>query len=493
MKIIFNKKIIKIILIIAVILFLGGWGYKIFFNKKENGLKLEKVERGAISQEVSETGTIKPTEEINLSFKTAGRLAKINVKIGDAVEKGTELASLDTAQLFNQLNKAEASLAVAKIQYEKTSQNAKMAAEQNLNDAYEDALNTLNDAYLKMFNAFKMIASLTDNYFSLTDQEGIKVGDSKNNISANLDALNSSLEAAKTSLNHSDIDTAIITANTSLTNTAEGLKTIREICDTGVYYSKISSSDKSSIDNHRSYILTALTNVNNSRQTIVSAAINLQKAKDDISYYEAKVKEAEEEINYYQQQIWDAKLRAPLKGIITKVNKKVGEMVQTGETPISLISLNPLQVKVDIYEEDIVKIQKGNPVDIKVVAFPNEILKGKVIAIDPAEKIIEGVVYYEVTIAFNEEKEDLTGSLMSQNLWERIKPGMTTDVVIKTATKENVLTIPKEAIRENRKTTVLVLKNGKLEEREVQVGLEGNNGRIEIIAGLSEGEEVVVK
>ena len=67
-----------------------------------------------------------------------------------------------------------------------------------------------------------------------------------------------------------------------------------------------------------------------------------------------------------------------------------------------MLPQSPFQVAVDIYEEDIVKVKIGNPVDIKLTAFPDKIFKGKVIAIDPAEKIIEGVVYYEVTIDFEE-------------------------------------------------------------------------------------------
>jgi multidrug efflux pump subunit AcrA (membrane-fusion protein) len=145
-----------------------------------------------------------------------------------------------------------------------------------------------------------------------------------------------------------------------------------------------------------------------------------------------------------------------------------------------MIPDNPFQITVDIYEEDVVKLAIGNAVEIKLTAFPDKIFKGKVVSIDPAEKIIEGVVYYEAKI----ELEDYP---------ETIKPGMTADLTIKTVTKENVLAIPGAAIEEkDNKTTVQVFKKRHLETREIEIGLKGSNDIVEVISGLEEGEEVAI-
>jgi len=70
---------------------------------------------------------------------------------------------------------------------------------------------------------------------------------------------------------------------------------------------------------------------------------------------------------------------------------------------------------------------------------------------------------------------------------------MTADLVIKTALKENVLTVPEDAIqKKDDKTIVGVLEEGKVKEKEVEVGLRGNNDLIEIISGLEEGEKVIL-
>ncbi|GAI56771.1 unnamed protein product, partial [marine sediment metagenome] len=130
-------------------------------------------------------------------------------------------------------------------------------------------------------------------------------------------------------------------------------------------------------------------------------------------------------------------------------------------------------------EEDIVDVKVGNPVEITLAAFSDEILKGRVISIDPAEKLIDGVVYYGVTIDLEETKEG-------------IKPGMTADIIIESDKKENVLVIPKGTVKKmDGKKIVQVFKDGEVKEREIEIGLEGNE-YIEVISGLQEGEEVVI-
>jgi len=104
----------------------------------------------------------------------------------------------------------------------------------------------------------------------------------------------------------------------------------------------------------------------------------------------------------------------------------------------------------------------------------------KVTGIDPAEKMIGGVVYYEVNIIFEEEIEG-------------IKPGMTADIEIEVELKENVIAIPKEALKRRSGNRVVMVRNGKkIEERVVEIGIEGDD-YVEILSGLAEGEEIIIR
>jgi len=511
----------KIILVLILVIFLIIYGvYKGFSKKEKSGFTLAKVLKGNVSQEISVTGTVKQGEEINLAFKNSGRIEKILVKVGDSVKTGEVLVRLDTAQLEIQLQESKASLEIAQAKLDKllagSSQeeiksaetdvnNAQISlttAEENLSQAYGSALNTLDDSYLKIYNSYNTADSIQRTYFTTDDQDGLKVKENKYLIKSTMDRVKPYIDTAKSDSKNDNIDTALSETKKALDVIADSLGIIRGICEDPLYRDRVSSTDKTSLDTRRTDINTARTNITTSQQTISlkelsidSAEGALQVAKDnlavvkakprqeDIDLYQAQVNQAQSELNLLKAQIEDAILISPTNGEITQINKRIGEIAQPAlaESVISLLPNNPFQITVDVYEEDIVKISIGNSVDINLTAFPNEIFKGKVISIDPAEKIKEGVVYYETTIDF-------------ENPPEKIKPGMTTDLTITAMTKENVLIIPKAAIEEkDNKTIVQVAKGKNLENREIEIGLKGNNDMVEVISGLKEGEEVAIK
>jgi len=532
----------KIILAIIFVLLLAVGIYQGFLKEEKPAFTLAEVVRGNISQEIAETGQVKKGEEINLSFKNSGRIEKIYVEVGDEVESGENLAKLETTQLQIQLQEAKAALSLAQAKLDKllagaspeeiqvaetAVSNAKIAlesaqqslkdtkaqGEENLNAAYQGALNILDDSYLKIYNAFNIANLIQNTYFITNDQGSIKVRENKDKIKNMMTQAKSYLDMAKADLENENIDFALSEIKKALGETSNALGIIREVCEEPTYRNSISSTDKTSLDTQRGYVNTALTNVTNSQQTISSTKltneynINTAQAKvstaegsliaaqaeftlltaeprqEDVDLYQAQVRQAQAQVKLLENQIGETILLSPTQGQITKINKKVGEMVQPllQDAVITLLPTAPFQIKVDIYEEDVVRMKTGNLVDISLVAFPDQVFQGKIISIAPAEKLIEGVVYYEVIIGFEDFPEGL-------------KPGMTADLIIKTASKENVLIIPEEAIQKrDDKTIVEVLKDGNIEDREIEVGLSGSNDMVEVIFGLEEGEKIILR
>jgi len=503
-----------IILAILAVIYLG------FFRKTKPEFTLVEVKKGNISQEVSETGQVKKGENFNLAFKIAGKIQKIYVKVGDEVKAGAVLAELDSSQMYFQLKDARGNLELyqakldkllagaskEEIQQAQTKvQNSEIdlnVAKQDLQDSYQDGLNTLDDAYLKIYNAYNVVDPIQRAYFTGNDQESLKVKESRETLGKAVSQAKSYLDSAKNNSKNEDIDTGFVGVKAELGNAANALKIVRENCETDNYRNTVSSTNKTSLDTQRTNINTALTSITNSQQAITSAKSSiesyegkLQVAKDsltlltasprkeDVDLYQAQVKQAEAQVQLLESQISDTRLKSPIDGQITKVDKRAGETVQPalGAAIITLLPAVPFEIEVDIYEEDVVKMKIGNPVDISLVAFPDKIFKGKVRTIDPGQKLINEVVYYEATVDFDEIPEGL-------------KPGMTADLVIKTASKENVLLLPTDAIqKKDGKTFVQVSKNGKTEDREIQIGLQGNQGETEVISGLNQGEKVILK
>ena len=535
LKKILSKKVIIIIIVIAV---LGFIIYSFFVKNGEPEYILEKVSYGAVIKEVSETGAVKISEEINLSFRNSGRIDKIYVKVGDKVELGQELAKLDTGQLYIELTEAQAALEVTQADYNKllagsSAQEIKVVetavlnaqvvlnnaeqslgdvkadAEEDLNQAYEDALNVLDDAYLKLYNAYNVADSIYRSYFTSNDQEGVKVKESKDKIEDALNQAKSYIDDVKSDPQNEKIDIAVSEVKEVLKDTKDALEVIRNMTQTTLYRNTVSSADKTSLDNQRTYInavytdlvalqqdisltkITNQTNINTAEALVSTSEVALQKAQDElglkkagptpenIDLYSAKIKQAQAKVSLLYNKINEAVLKSPIQGQITNINKREGETVQTTNSVISFMPEGPFQVEVNIYEEDIVDVKVDNFVRVSLPAFPDEILEGRVISIDPAEKLIDGIVYYEVNIIFSTEKEN-------------IKPGMTADVIIEIDKKENVLIISRAALKKiNGEKIVRVFKKGEAEDRKIEIGMEGDE-YVEVISGLAEGEEVII-
>jgi len=446
-------------IVLVIILILVAWLFVLpaFLKSPTDGLITEKVGKGDVLQEISESGNVKATDAFNLSFKSVGKVSKIYVTVGEVVKKGDVLAVLDYSQISAQLQSAEAGA----NQYG----SGLATAQDNLQSAYNSAVNTMSDSYTKIYNAYIVVKKLQDDYFGASTQEGIKVQESKNDIQQNM-------QSAKEYLTNTDKDLAIAGILVNLENVYNDLKIVREQCNTGIYYFNVSATDKASVDTQKGYINTAISSLISSQTSISSYKVALQKTQD------SQVQQSQANVDLYKSQINDSYLRAPIDGTITQVNIKRGETVSPAQSVITLLSTNPFQIKVYIYEQDIVNVKVGQDVKIELVAFPKQTFKGRVLLIDPAETIVDNIIYYQVTIDFPNQPES-------------IKSGMTADITIETAKKENVLRVPKNAIQNlNGQDIVQVVVEKEIKDQKITTGLEGND-YYEVTSGLQEGDIVI--
>ncbi len=230
---------------------------------------------------------------------------------------------------------------------------------------------------------------------------------------------------------------------------------------------------------------------NDSRREIDLANLNLEKARADYEdlisdprYVDVAAQQsrvARENASYAEalNNLEETKLISPVFGLVTEVNAELGENVNT-EEHVYVIITDKLQIKVNISETDINKVKVGNKVDITLDSLPlTEVFEGTVLSINPAETVVQGVIYYETTILFDQEDP-------------RIMPGMTADLDILTESKEDVLTIsPLSVEYDDDQTFVYVLENGQRVEKNVTLGIEGENV-FEVLEGLNEGDEVII-
>ena len=200
----------------------------------------------------------------------------------------------------------------------------------------------------------------------------------------------------------------------------------------------------------------------------------------DLASQQATVSRLNAVVEDAQNQLEKAMMVAPIAGTITAIHYEVGEQVPTGSPFLNMLTSLQYEVEVDISEAVIAKIKLGDPVEMTFDAFGAQNYSSAMCFIDPAETIISDVVYYTVKI-------QVAGTDRP------IKPGMTANVDIRTATRNNVLFIPQRAVVSVGKiNTVSVLKSKNVvEERMVELGLRADIGLVEILSGLEQGEDVV--
>lgn len=180
------------------------------------------------------------------------------------------------------------------------------------------------------------------------------------------------------------------------------------------------------------------------------------------------------------EQIKEADIVSPMDGIVISKNYEKGEIATATTSVLTVASENDLLLESNIPESDISKIMIGQKAEVVFDAFSqHETFEARVAEIEPASTVIQDVIYYKIKL----EMENNPG----------IKVGMSADIDVKTAENKNVIMIPIRAIKtEGKKKFVdAVGADSLLEKLEVETGLEGDNGMVEIRSGLQQGQSIV--
>ena len=202
----------------------------------------------------------------------------------------------------------------------------------------------------------------------------------------------------------------------------------------------------------------------------------------------ADLRRAEAGLEEVQYNFTNTTVVAPRDGVILTKHVEEGTVVPAGTAAlaqgtaiVTIADITEMYVMANVDEVDISRIAVGQPVEINVETLPNERITGEVEKIFPQGAETENVVYFPVRIRVID-------------LHSEVRPGMTVDVSVLTAERQDVLIVPDSAIdRSGGKTVVQVLPEGAEEpvDREVEVGVTDWENT-EIISGVEEGETVVL-
>ncbi len=472
---------------------------------KDNAANIvtSKVENKTLIQTVLATGQVTSITDLSLSFDSSGVIKNIPVVVGQKVKKGQILASLEQGNELAVLTQARGQLLAARAKYQKILEGATneevAIAKTALTNAETDLEKTKNaqatlveNARRTMINAgLEMYPDNTSNTLTTPTLSGTYTGE----VGTYIITPFSSGSGGYFSFNGIETGTGIISTATFNPLGTKGLF----IKFPSNFNSGLSTSWTLDIPNKKSASYIAAVNTYNSaletQKSQISSAesqvatrqaefnLKVAKARDaDISLSQADVLSAEGNLQNAQANFEKTVIRSPGDGTITKVVNKVGELSQAQKESIVLQDIDNLYIKANINESNITTVSLGQKVSITFDAFPGN-YTGEVVHIDPAAKIEDGIVNYEIKISINEK--DMF-----------IRPGMNADIKIDANEKPNTIVAPKASIKKDEKGSyvevVINPKNKKSERRNVTTGVTGDGALVEIISGLSVGEEIIV-
>jgi HlyD family secretion protein len=253
-------------------------------------------------------------------------------------------------------------------------------------------------------------------------------------------------------------------------------------------------------------------------------------AQSEVRAAQFSVKSADASVAEAKEQLTKTKIFAPISGTISALNVEKGERVvgtnmYAGTEMMVVADLEKMEVQVEVNENDIVKVAKFDTALVEVDAYLNRKFKGVVTEIANSANIsgsaTDQVTNFDVKVfLLKESYEDLINE--GEGNFYPFRPGMSATVDIQTETRENVISVQIQAVttrikkegggteevkekavnsetgedeevveKEEKQEVVFIVKDGRVVKREVVTGIQDNND-IEILEGVSEGDEIVI-
>lgn len=260
---------------------------------------------------------------------------------------------------------------------------------------------------------------------------------------------------------------------------------------------------------NRSKALWEQKTISESEYEQAEAQFKIAKAERESALY--SVKSSEATLKEANENLIKTTVYSPMTGTVSSLSVELGERVvganmMTGTEVLRVADLNRMEVVVEVNENDIIRVKLGDTAKVEVDAYLDRDFTGIVTEIANSAKSVgltsDQVTNFEVKIyILRESYEDL----ISEKDPSPFRPGMSASVDIFTDKKTDVLTVPIQAVTtrtdttkmkmtgiEDIRTIVFVSDGTRALARDVKTGIQ-DNIKIEIMSGLTEGEEVIVQ
>jgi HlyD family secretion protein len=411
-------------------------------RKEGEPVQVGKVEKRAkLESKVTASGEIRPVTLYNLTAEVPGRVEQIYVSEGDVVKKGQPLVRVDPTQSSFAVSASEASVRVAQ------------ADEQNQQVALSQAENNVNQT------------------------------------KANLASAEADLEKNKSDLQYAESE----------------YNRYQQLVESGVVTKSQYDAAKSRYEQARAVVDSQKARINQLKVLVQDSVLGVDRAKAALHSSQERVKQGQASLSQQADTLKKTTRYSPIDGVVSSLPVKVGEfaLASFSTTPLLTVAdMSQINAEIKVDETDIADVQVGQKAKVKVDALGDKEIDGEVI-----EKGASAITRSGQTIATSANTQEAKDFLVkirltpTQEVRDKLRPGMSTTAVITTAVVENVLTVPLQAIVPREEPTSEPADKNKsgavAKKKEVEgVFLFGSDGRAHFTAittGIKGDQEIEVK
>ncbi len=523
---------------------------------------IENAAPGTVVASVTGSGQVQAVTSIDIKPQVSENVTKVYVKVGDHVAAGQLLVQLDTTNEQKAVNQAQlslqsAQLSLAQLQQISTTtllqdQSSVIKGQQSVLDSsttlvsdYENGFDTLSSVFVNL----QSIMTDTGNFVN-----GNNINKSQQNPDAYVSIMPSNLQpstqlysntvapsynAALAAYQQNLADYHAATRNSDRTtldalfsetyNTTQlvsaSVKTINDLLNYVVNnYPKDSrlaplptitttfqttfGSEITTVNNNVSSVQNVVNGIANDKDTFENNQLSLAQASETLAELVAgptqlnllsqqiSIQSAQNSLATAEQNLAYCSVRAPIGGVISAESSVVGTTVPS--PAVSMVTQGEL-AEVTLNEVDAAKVAIGNKATLTFDALPDLSLAGTVSEIDTVGTVSQGVVNYNVQVAF----EEASGTT-------QVRPGMSVTADIVTQVHQNVIAVPNAAVTTQGSTsyvtepatpvstsTLAASASGGVELSAVKrvpvtTGLSDDT-LTEITSGVNEGDQIIVQ
>ncbi|HXG91600.1 MAG TPA: efflux RND transporter periplasmic adaptor subunit [Blastocatellia bacterium] len=415
-------------------------------KKEGEPVQADKVKlRRELQSKVSASGEIRPVKFYNLTAEVPGRVEEIYVKESDTVKKGDRLVRVDPTQ----------------------SQYAVQAAEKAVEIAQADVSNQ------------QVAVQQTENKVDQTQ--------------ADLSAAEAELERMKADLEYAKSE----------------FDRYQSLVESGVANKSQFEQAKSRFRQAEQVVKAQQARINQLKVQLRNAELDKKRVHQALESAQARVAQAQAQWKQEQDRLNKTIRYSPIDGVVSSLPVKVGEYALAGFTTTPLLTvadMSEINAEIKVDETDIANVAVGNKAKVKVDALGDQEIEGDVVERGASAITRTGQTTATQQANTQEAKDFLVKIRLNPTpeVRELLKPGMSATAVIVTATTENVLTVPLQAIvprevpddkaptgKKEVQGVFVMGSDSRVSFKPITTGIKGDQD-IEVKSGLSEGEEIVI-